>query len=42
MTGGANVAMEVWVRSRGIPLFRKPLDMDAVQVWIDGFKKQAS
>ena len=42
MTGGANVAMEVWVRARGIPLFRKPLDMDAIQTWIGGIKKPDS
>lgn len=42
MTGGANVAMEVWIKARGIPLFRKPLDMDAIQAWIDGIKSAKS
>lgn len=34
MTGSNDIALEVWVRSRHIPLFRKPLDLVELKNWV--------
>lgn len=41
MTGANDIALELWVRARAIPLFRKPLDMRELKSWVDGLKKAA-
>ena len=41
MTGANDISLEMWVRSRHIPLFRKPLDMRELKTWIDTLKKAA-
>ena len=41
MTGRTDIALEIWARSRGILLFRKPLDMDELLVWVDGLRRSA-
>jgi DNA-binding NtrC family response regulator len=35
MTGGNNLYMELWLRARNIPLFRKPLDLPSLQAWVE-------
>ena len=39
MTGSVNIYMELWLRARNIPLFRKPLELDALQTWVETLKK---
>jgi two-component system OmpR family response regulator len=34
MTGKDDLSLELWLRSRGIPLFRKPLDIEALETWL--------
>jgi DNA-binding NtrC family response regulator len=35
MTGANNLYMELWLRARNIPLFRKPLELPALQTWVE-------
>ena len=35
MTGSNNLYMELWLRARNIPLFRKPLDLPELQKWVE-------
>jgi len=41
MTGGSDISVEVWSRSRAIPLFRKPLKLEELQSWLDRIKESA-
>ena len=41
MTGSNDISLEVWVRSRHIPLFRKPLDLRELKNWVDQLGKTA-
>jgi len=34
MTGREDLSLELWLRARGIPLFRKPLDLKALANWL--------
>ena len=38
MTGNTDISVEVWTKTRAIPLFRKPLNMDELQNWLDKIK----
>lgn len=38
MTGNTDIAVEVWTKTRAIPLFRKPLNMTELQNWLDQIK----
>ena len=42
MTGGNNLYMELWLRARNIPLFRKPLELPALQSWVENCVDSAS
>ena len=41
MTGSDDISLELWSKSRRIPLFRKPLKMDELQNWIELIRKSA-
>jgi CheY-like chemotaxis protein len=41
MTGINDLSLELWLRARGIPLFRKPLDLDALGEWIGTLGRKA-
>jgi CheY-like chemotaxis protein len=41
MTGSNDITLEMWVRSRHIPLFRKPLDLRELKNWVDSLRKTA-
>jgi DNA-binding NtrC family response regulator len=41
MTGANDITLEMWVRSKQIPLFRKPLDLRELKDWVDRIKKPA-
>ncbi len=41
MTGSNDISLEIWVRSKHIPLFRKPLDLRELKNWIDKLGKAA-
>ena len=34
MTAHFDISLELWVKSRGIPLFRKPLEFDTIKKWL--------
>ena len=38
MTGNVNIYMELWLRARKIPLFRKPLELVSLQAWVEALK----
>jgi DNA-binding NtrC family response regulator len=38
MTGNVNIYMELWLRARNIPLFRKPLELVSLQAWVESLK----
>ena len=42
MTGSNDITLEMWVRSRHIPLFRKPLDLRELKEWVDSLRKKKS
>jgi two-component system OmpR family response regulator len=39
MTGKDDLSLELWLRSRGVPLFRKPLDLIALAAWLERLGK---
>ena len=41
MTGSNDISLEMWVRSKHIPLFRKPLDLRELKTWVDKLGKTA-
>ena len=41
MTGNVNIYMELWLRARNIPLFRKPLELVSLQAWVESLKGAA-
>lgn len=41
MTGSNDIALELWVRSRHIPLFRKPLNMRELKNWVEQIRMTA-
>ena len=41
MTGSNDIALELWVRSRHIPLFRKPLNMRDLKNWVEQIRMTA-
>jgi DNA-binding NtrC family response regulator len=41
MTGSVDIALELWLKKQSIPLFRKPLQLDALQTWVDSIRKSA-
>ena len=41
MTGSNDISLEMWVRSKHIPLFRKPLDLRELKSWVDKLGKSA-
>ena len=41
MTGSNDISLEMWVRSKHIPLFRKPLDLRELKNWVDSLRKTA-
>jgi CheY-like chemotaxis protein len=40
MTGSVDISLELWLKTRDIPLFRKPLKMEALQGWVDGVNER--
>lgn len=40
MTGKNNLSLELWLRARGITLFNKPLDLDALTHWVQSLHKE--
>lgn len=34
MTGKNDLSLELWLRARNIPLFRKPIDLKALAAWL--------
>ena len=39
MTGRNDLSLELWLRARGIPLFRKPLDLKALAAWLETLER---
>ncbi len=42
MTGSNDISLEMWVRSKHIPLFRKPLDLRELKNWVDQLCKKTA
>lgn len=41
MTGSQDETLELWLNSKQIPIFHKPLELDRLKNWLDGIKKTA-
>ena len=41
MTGSNDIGLELWVRAKKIPIFRKPLDLRELKNWVDKLGKTA-
>ena len=41
MTGSHDISLELWLRSKKIPIFRKPLDLRELKDWVDGIRISA-
>ena len=41
MTGSEDISLELWLKKRSIPLFRKPLQLEALQTWVDSIRQSA-
>jgi CheY-like chemotaxis protein len=42
MTGKNDLSLELWLRTRGIPLFKKPLDLTSLAAWLDTLGQHAA